>query len=134
MSEPTSKQGVDPAGAVFVGGTYPAWVVPGTSKVCLVVDAIGAHGVPSASCGTVAQGEAGLVRLLTVTETGAPVVVGLVPNGNVNVAVTDASGAAHDVPVAHNVYEITSGSPSTVSFNDASGATTTESVVMPATP
>jgi hypothetical protein len=124
-----SGRGLEPTKAAFAGGVYPTWVVPGTTEVCLVVGAIGARGVPGSTCGSIAQGEAGLA-LMTETDAGAPIVLGLAPNGNASVEVTNADGAKKSITVTNNVYEITGGRPSTVSLKDASGASTTQPVAM----
>lgn len=125
---------LDPSEASYAGGTYPTWVVPGTGEVCLVVGAIGPKGVPSSSCGTSAEANAGEVILLTETATGAPLVFGLAPDTNSTVTVTEANGTTRSVPVTNNVYEITSGTPSSVSLKTTSGATTTESAALPPRP
>jgi hypothetical protein len=51
--------------------------------------------------------------------------LGLVPNGNASVLVTDANGSKETVPVVNNVYEITSGDPVSATLKSASGTTTT---------
>lgn len=121
--------GRDVGSAVFTGGTYPTWVVPGSSEVCLVIGAIGRRGVPGGTCAPVADAEAGLL-LMTETDSGQPLVLGLAPNGNASVKVTYADGTKASVPVSNNVYEITSGKPSTVTLTAASGAPITRSVAM----
>lgn len=52
-------------------------------------------------------------------------VFGLVPDGNSSVKVTNSDGTTESVPVLNNVYEITSGDPSTVTLKDASGTEVT---------
>jgi hypothetical protein len=118
-----------PAEAVFTGGVYPTWVVPGSSEVCLVVGTTGSRSVPGATCGPTAKAEAGLTGM-TETDSGQPVVLGLAPNGNTSVEVTNADGTTENVPVTNNVYEVVSGKPSTVSLKTASGTPTTESVAI----
>lgn len=58
----------------------------------------------------------------------APVVFGLVPNGNVSVEGLDADGSRSFAPVANNVFEIASGDPVSVKFRSATGAAVTEKV------
>jgi hypothetical protein len=43
----TSQPSLAPAAAVFAGGTFPTWVVPGSGEVCLVVGSTGPNSVPS---------------------------------------------------------------------------------------
>jgi hypothetical protein len=124
-----SPRGLEPTKAVFAGGTYPTWVVPGTTEVCLVVGAIGTRGVPGSMCDTVARAEAGLA-LMTESDTGSPIVLGLAPNGNTSVTVTNADHTTKSIPVTSNVYEIVGGKPSTVTLKDASGASTSQPVAI----
>jgi hypothetical protein len=114
--------------AVFTGGTYPTWVVPGTGFVCLVVGTIETRGLPGASCASAAQAEAGELTMLTETDAGAPIVLGLAPNTNKSITVTDTDGAAHSVPVTNNIYEIHSGTPATVNLKSITGSTSTDAV------
>jgi hypothetical protein len=124
-----SQRGLDPTRAAFAGGIYPTWVVPGSTEVCLVIGAIGKRGVPGSTCGSVKQGESGLA-LMTETDAGAPIVLGLAPDGNRSVKVTDSNGTVETVPVTNNVYEITTGTPGTVTLEDASGTSVTRPVAM----
>jgi hypothetical protein len=126
--------GRNPSEAVFTGGTYPTWVVPGSTEVCLVIGAIGHNGVPGWSCATSEQAESGKLTLTTETDSGAPVIFGLAPNDNSSVAVTNVSGTTQNVPVKTNVYEVTSGTPSTVSLKTASGEAVIDSVKLPPKP
>jgi hypothetical protein len=119
-----SSTGPDPSSAVFAGGTYATWVIPGSSQVCLVHAAMGPGDVPGGVCGSTTAAAYGLA-VTTENAAGAPVVLGLVPTGNTAVVVTDANGGTNTVPVANGVYEITGGSPSTVTLKDASGNTIT---------
>lgn len=125
----SSRPGVAPSKAVFAGGVYPTWVVPGSAEVCLVAGTIGPRSVPSSVCGPIAKAEAGLA-LMTETDAGQPVVLGLAPNGNTSVKVTNADGTTENVPVTNNVYEIASGKPSTVRLKAASGSPRTDSVAI----
>jgi hypothetical protein len=127
------QQGVDPSAAVFAGGTYPTWVVPGSTEVCLIRLATRPGDVPDGVCGSVSAAEHGLA-LTSESATGAPVVVGLVPDGNASVGVTDADGTSQNVPVTNNVYEITSGEPSMVSLREASGASVTRHLAIVSPP
>ena len=125
----SARPGRDVGSAVFTGGTYPTWVVPGSTEVCLVIGAIGRRGVPGSTCAPVVDAEAGLT-LMTETDSGQPLVLGLAPNGNASVKVTYADGTTASVPVSNNVYEITSGKPSTVTLTTASGAPITSPVAI----
>ena len=129
----SAHPGVDASQAVFAGGTYPTWVVPGSTEVCLVVGTIGPRSVPSAVCAPITRAESGLA-LMTETDSGQPLVLGLAPDGNTMVKVTNVDGTTGSVPVSNNVYQITSGKPETVSLKAAGGALTTRSVAMSAPP
>jgi hypothetical protein len=120
--------------AVFTGGTYPTWVVPGAGHVCLVVGSIETRGVPGASCASTAQAEAGELTMLTETDAGAPIVLGLAPNTNKSITVTNTDGATHSVPVTNNVYEIHSGTPATVDLKSILGSKSTDEVKLPPPP
>lgn len=124
VAQGISNTGFDPSSAIFAGGAYSTWVIPGSSKVCLVHAAMGPGDVPGGVCGSTAAATDGLA-VATENSAGAPVVLGLVPFGNTSVEVTDADGSSSTVSVTKGVYEITSGSPSTVTLKNASGETTT---------
>lgn len=124
--EGTAQQiGISPSAAVFTGGTYPTWIVPGSTEVCLMHDAVGRIGAPGGICGTIAAFEQRGLAEATEASPGSPVVLGLVPNGNTSVDVTNSNGSTESVPVANNVYEITSGDPVSATLKNASGASTT---------
>jgi hypothetical protein len=124
----SAEVGLDPGGARFVGGTYPAWVVPGTNGVCIVSSGVVGPGVADSVCGTTAVADAGRLAKVSATPAGVPVVVGLAPNGNTAVTVDETTGSRREVPVVNNAYEIVGGAPGTVSLRGTSGASTTESV------
>jgi hypothetical protein len=127
-------QGMDPSAAVFAGGTYPTWVVPGSSDVCLVLGATAPDRYPGGVCGSISGAERRGLAVTTENAAGAPIVVGLAPNGNSAVEVTNTNGTTESVPVTNNVYEITSGNPTTVSLKDASGTPTTRHVAVLSSP
>ena len=123
--EGMSRQlGVEPSAAVFAGGTYPTWVVPGSTEVCLMHAALSRQDVPGGVCGSIKAAEHGLA-VTSEDAAGAPVVLGLAPDGNISVNVTNADGTTESVPVTNNVYEITSGDPVSVTLKQASGASET---------
>lgn len=125
---------MDPAGARYVTGAYPVWIVPGT-EVCIVTTGRnGPREFPGATCNTVAAAEQGKVCYSSVTEGGAPIVVGLAPDGDSVVTVTEANGSTVQAPVTDNVYEISSGDPVSVTLTTASGASVTLPVAVPAPP
>jgi hypothetical protein len=119
--------GLDPSAAVFAGGTYATWVVPGSTEICLISGPTrpGTSSGGGGVCGSIAGAEERGLAVTTESASGAPVVLGLVPNGNPSVTVTNTDGTTETIPVKNNVYEITSGHPSTVSLNEASGNATT---------
>jgi hypothetical protein len=85
-------------------------------------------------CGTIAAVEARGLAEATESASGSAVVLGLVPNGNASVEVTDADGSRSTVPVANNVYEITGGTPVSVKMRNASGATVSRHLPVLTTP
>jgi hypothetical protein len=119
---PQTVSGIETAAAAYAGGTYPAWVVPGASKVCLVVGSTGPDSVPGSTCAELAWAEQHGLAITTETSTGTLVVFGLVPNGNASVEVINTDGSTRSVPVANNVFEIVGGSPKAVKFKGLSGA------------
>lgn len=121
--------GLDPSAAVFAGGADPTWVVPGTTEVCLIYGPM-----PEGGYGGVCDTIAAAAHGLAVYTEGAghdPIVIGLVPNGNTSVQVTNADGSKESVPVANNVYEIVGHDPSTVNLMEASGTRTTRHLPSP---
>jgi hypothetical protein len=117
--------GLDPSAAVFIGGTYPVWVVPGSTAVCLIDAAMGTPSVLGGVCGTTSAAEERGLAVTTENASGTPIVLGLAPRGNTSVKVTNSNGTTENVPVTSGVYEITGGSPSTASLKEASGKETT---------
>ena len=116
---------LDPSAAVFAGGAYPTWVIPGSTEICLMANATKSGGTPGGICGTISSVEQRGIAETTESASGSPVVLGLVPNGNNSVEVTNANGTKETAPVTNNVYEITSGDPVSATLKNASGATTT---------
>jgi hypothetical protein len=119
---PQKVSGTEPAAAVFAGSTYPAWVVPGASKVCLVAGSTGPTSVPGSTCAELAWAEQHGIAIVTEDANGTPVIFGLAPNGNTSVEVTETDGSTKSVSVTNNVYEIVGGSPKTVRLKGLSGA------------
>ena len=126
--------GLSPSEAVFAGGAYPTWIVPGAGRVCLVIAGIGRNGVPAASCGSPSEAEAGQITLLTETDSGTPLAFGLAASNNAGVTVTDANGSTKALPLTNNVYEVTSGTPASVSLKTASGSAVTDDIALPPKP
>jgi hypothetical protein len=127
------QAGMDSSAAVFAGGTYPTWVVPGSTEICLMHGAAPHNVSPGGICGTVEAAEHGLADG-TESAPGVPLILGLVPNGNASVTVTNANGTTESVPVTNNVYEVTSGMPISVTLKTASGAVETRHLPVPTTP
>lgn len=115
--------GLTPTAAVFVDGAFPSWIVPGSTEVCLMHGPLGSGGSSGGICGTIAAFEQRGLAEATETSSGANVVLGLVPDGNQSVEVTDSDGSTKAVPVTDNVYEITGGDPVSATLRDASGTT-----------
>jgi hypothetical protein len=135
IEEGVSQQAtLNPSAAVFAGGAYPTWVIPGSTEVCLMANAIRPGGSPGGICGSIAAVEQRGIAETTESASGSPVVLGLVPNGNSSVEVTNVDGTKETLPVTNNVYEITSGDPVSVTLKNASGATTTRHLAVLSTP
>jgi len=118
--------GLDPSAAVFAGGTTdPVWVIPGSTELCLINGSTATPGDLGGVCGSISGAEEHGLAVTTESASGTPIVLGLVPNGNTSVKVTNTDGTTEHVPVTNNVYEIDSGNPSTVNLNEASGKATT---------
>jgi hypothetical protein len=131
---PREVSGVNASEAVFAGGTYPTWVVPGANEICLVAGTTGTHGVPSSICGAISWAEQHGLAIVTEHDKQLPVVLGLAPNGNSSVQVTEADGATQSVAVINNVYEIVGGNPKSVTLKGLSGALWHRAVGMPSSP
>jgi hypothetical protein len=116
--------GMEPSAAVFAGGAYATWVVPGSTEVCLMHEALTPQDVPGGVCGSIQAAEHGLA-VTSEDAAGAPVILGLAPDGNTSVKVTNADGTTESVPVTNNVYEIASGEPISVTLKEASGVSET---------
>jgi hypothetical protein len=125
---------LDLSAVVFAGGAYPTWVIPGSTEICLMANATKPGGSPGGICGSIAAVEQRGIAETTEGASGSPVVLGLVPNGNTSVEVTNANGTKETVPVTNNVYEITSGDPVSATLKNASGATTTRHLPVLSTP
>ena len=109
-AQPPNPYGVNPNLAVYVAAAR-TWILPGTSGVCI-------QG-PSAGCDSTQAALAGDFLFST-----GDTYVGLAPDGNSTVTVTDANGTTSQVTVTGNVYVITGGEPTAITLRDSSGATT----------
>ncbi len=123
-----------PPEAVYTGGTYATWIVPGSRETCLVVGSVGKNSVPSIDCGSLEEAVAGQITLTTETDDGSPLAFGIAPNSNSSVNVTEADGANRSVPVKNNVYEITTGTPASVQVTAETGEVTTDAIPPPSKP
>jgi hypothetical protein len=115
--------GLDSSSVLVTGGA--ASVVSSPTDVCLLDAEKGSGGATAGVCGTTSGVEERGLALTTENSAGAPVVLGLTPSGNTSVTVTNTDGTTETVPVTNNVYEITSGNPSTATLKEASGKITT---------
>lgn len=125
---------LDPAAAVYAGGAYPTWVIPGSTEVCLMANGTKAGDSAGGICGSTAALEQRGLAEVTEGPTGAPLVLGLVPNGNATIEVTNSNGTTETVPVHNNVYEVTAGDPVSATMKDAAGAAVTRILPTLATP
>lgn len=123
--------GLDFSDAVATGGTAPTWVIPGTTEVCLIHEfGTPGNGYGGGVCGTIAAAEHGLA-VGTENANHEPLVIGLVPNGNKAVTVTESDDTEKSVPVTNNMYEVTGGHPSSVHVKEASGKSSTRVLPVP---
>jgi hypothetical protein len=105
------------------------WIQAGTSGLC--TDVIGVVGPPPIGSGSCAPSSLALAGDYfdswpsTWPHTHVFKLVGLAPDGNTAVTVTDTDGSNRQVPVTNNVYVVTGGHPSSVTLRDASGTLTT---------
>jgi hypothetical protein len=120
---PTNPYGINPSFDKFATGAN-AWVQAGSSGVCVVAYGLDVgypnDGVGDATCVGTATALGGDM----ITRVGHTY-VGLAPDGNATVTVTDADGSTSQVPVTGNVYKMVGGDPASISMHDASGALTT---------
>jgi hypothetical protein len=88
------------------GGLGSAWVVAGTTVVCLVVDSGG--GVAAFDCNTTAAAETGALVLTTAANpaqaSGPVTVVGVAPDAVRGVSIRTATGATIDPTIDSGVY------------------------------
>jgi hypothetical protein len=124
-AQPANPYGVDPNLAEYVASAN-TWILPGSSGVCLITIGIVRPGVGSGSCNSDLFALSGDFFVDSKKwPTRQIVLVGLAPDGNQTVSVTDADGSTHHVPVTDNLYVVTGGDPSSITLRDASGAPTT---------
>ena len=123
--QPANPYGIDPNLARYVAAAN-TWILPGSSGVCVITIGIVGPGVGSGTCDSTLTALAGdFIVYSHKWPTDQLVLVGLAPDGNPTVAVTDADGTTNQIPVTNNVYVVTGGNPSSMRLNDASGAPTT---------
>jgi hypothetical protein len=126
---PTNPYGIDPSFDKFAVGA-DAWVQAGSSGICLIAYGLDAgfpnDGVGHGSCASTATALGG-----DMFDRIGQTYVGLAPDGNTTVTVTDSDGSTRQIPVTGNVYKVAGGDPSSITLRDASGALTT--VPIPAT-
>jgi hypothetical protein len=123
-AEPPNPYGIDPGRAQYVAAAN-TWVLPGSSGVCLFTVGLVGPGVGSGSCDSTLTAVSGDFLVFSKRwPTNEIAYVGLAPDGNATVAVTDADGATRQVPVTDNVYVVIGGNPRSITLRDASGVLT----------
>jgi hypothetical protein len=127
VGPPTNPYGIDPSFDKFAAGA-DSWIQAGSSGICLVAYGNDPHfpKLGDGSCASTVMALAG-----DMFDRIGQTYVGLVPDGNTTVTVTDADGSTRQIPVTSNVYKVVGGNPSSITLRDASGALTT--VPIPAT-
>lgn len=112
---PASQYGVDPALARYVvSGPVGAWIVPGANGLCIYSDTGG-------TCGSVAGADAGTLREIVTAADGKETLVGIAPDGNSAVLVTDIAKVTHTVAVVDNLYAASDIKPASVLVRDSAG-------------
>jgi len=141
-AQPPNPYSVNPNFAQYVASAN-TWVLPGASGVCsIVIGIVGPPPIGSGSCAPTSLALAGdyfddwhgrwdSAHPRPVTFIHEFTLIGLAPDGNTTVTVTEADGSTRQVPVADNIYEVVGGDPTSITLRDASGAPTT--VPIPAT-
>jgi len=119
--------GIDPSLARYVAAAK-TWILPGSSGACIQTYRSQGPRTPigtGGGCTATPAVLAGELVIRSTTSAGVITLVGLAPDGNTTVTITDTDGTARQIPVTDNVYVATGGHPSTITLNDASGTTTT---------
>jgi hypothetical protein len=105
-----------------------AWVVPGDSGVCLVVSRYSNGEITGTGCSADASVIAGQTLLTAGTPSGVggEFIAGLVPDGVEHVSLHFVGRSSETLIVHDNVYttDVTSGSPSTLTFSGPNGTKT----------
>jgi hypothetical protein len=124
-AQPPNPYGIDPNLARYAAAAS-TWILPGSSGACLIALGVAGHGVSSGVCNSAQAALSGELVVRTGSSRGAVnTLVGLAPDGNATVTITDADGSTRQVPVSDNVYKVTGGHPSAIIEHDSSGAITT---------
>ncbi len=114
--------------SVYVGGHYPTWIAPQGNQLCIIQSGVVGPGVADSVCGPAQDALGGKLIKVSSTPSGEHVVVGLAPDGNSAVTLTETNGATRSVPVHENTYESIGGHPSSVTLTEAHGNTITEAI------
>jgi hypothetical protein len=124
-AQPANPYGIDPNLARYVAPAH-TWILPGSSGLCVITIGIVGPGVGSGNCNSTLLALSGDFFVPSKQwPTKQIVVVGLAPDGNRTVDVTDTDGSTREVRVTDNVYVVRGGHPSSIKLRDASGALTT---------
>jgi hypothetical protein len=122
--EHPNPYGIDPDLARYAPAAN-TWVLPGSTGVCLITYGIVGPGVGSGTCASDSTALAGdFVSFQHKYPDSDIALVGLAPDGNTTVTVTDANGTTRQIPVTDNIYVVTGGNPASITLLTASGATT----------
>jgi hypothetical protein len=124
-AQPPNPYGIDPNLARYAAAAN-TWILPGSSGACLIALGVAGYGVSSGACNSTQAALSGeLVVRTGSTSRVSNTLVGLAPDGNATVTITDADGSTRQVPVSDNVYKVIGGNPSAITEHDSSGAVTT---------
>jgi hypothetical protein len=103
---PIAQFSPEPAEAEYATtiGDIEYFVVPAATGVCIFEAEPGGGG---GICGSVSRALAGALRYTDIAPDGATTIVGLAPNTNTQVQLTEPSGAAASAPVAGSIFVLT---------------------------
>jgi hypothetical protein len=124
-AQPANPYGIQPNLARYVPAAH-TWILPGSSGLCLITIGVAGPKIGSGYCNTTLLALSGDFFISAKQwPTKQAVVIGLAPDGNHTIQITDTNGHKHQVRVNENVYVYRGGHPNTITLHDASGAPTT---------
>lgn len=130
LTEPGSasaEYGVKPAEARYapLANSAGAWVVPGTTGICLV-EHDAQQSISTVLCGPTSDADSGKLLMTNHGDASSgPVTIwGLAPDASSSVTATSSDGSSTTIPVVDNVYEATVTQLRTVAVHGVGGVST----------